>query len=281
MLAAKLRKGIDGPQGRVDGSQERRQSRFLIRVARPSFPRRSVGADHPSGDQPHQLLRGSEVVQRASVHRTRSPRSDLPDDATAERLVHQLSDRLTGRVEDLERFVDMVRQEESRDRIHHLRRIDLIDGCFPRRDARIGGIDEPKEPAGGSADTRPQPELSLCPHDLVTRGHAHLLERKIERSSERVHQTRTPEPECPGEDQLRHGDRYRLDDARLVAATEHSELIHGESEQLLLDPVERCRDDVQLFDGVSDPIECLGRRAVNLADVVQIALLFGLQPFRD
>ena len=77
--------------------------------------------------------RGSK--QRAGVRRTGAARRDLPDDAAADRLVEQLAERAAGGVEELERLVDVVGQQEAGDRVDLRVGIDLVD-AWPRAASR-------------------------------------------------------------------------------------------------------------------------------------------------
>ena len=86
--------------------------------ARPATVARcGVGGDDARGEMsPSSCCGRREAVQRPGVGGTRSARRDLPGHAAADRLVHQLAERLPGGIEDLERLVDVIGQQEAGDR---------------------------------------------------------------------------------------------------------------------------------------------------------------------
>ena len=71
--------------------------------------------------------------ERTGVRRQRTPGGWLPHDGIGHRVVHDLPQRGAVAVEDLERLVDVVRQEESGDRRDGIRAAELVYVGLSRR----------------------------------------------------------------------------------------------------------------------------------------------------
>ena len=126
------------------------------------------------------MLRGAvEIEERPGVGWPDATRRDLPRHAAAERLVRELPDRIAVDVEDLERFVDVIRQQEASDWIDRLRGIDLIDARLcGRRRGRIR-IDEAEEHSRWRRDPRAQQQRVRRVGHVVARGYGDLIDRQI------------------------------------------------------------------------------------------------------
>ena len=115
VLGAEAAQRVDAPHRRVDRAQQRRERGLGVALERRrrALARLRVGAHRSRGEPAEVRRRAGEVEQRPGIGGAGAARRDLPDDAAADRLVHQLAERVAGDVEELERLVDVVREEEA------------------------------------------------------------------------------------------------------------------------------------------------------------------------
>ena len=185
---------VDRPQRRVDRPQQRRQRRLGLGCRRLGVAAACgrVGGDHAGGDPPSDACRAaSRSYSGPASARSVAPGRDLPLHAVADS--GRASTRPSGRpvdVEHLERLVDVIGQQEARDRVDRgqRRRISSIVASAAWR-GRVGrGVDEPKQPPRGPGQpwAHAQHVITRSGTDLVTRGHESVADGQIEGAAERI-----------------------------------------------------------------------------------------------
>ena len=261
-----------------------------------------VGGDRAGGDAAEVERRAGEVEQRAGVGRAGAAGRDLPDDAAADRLVHQLAERRAGDVEELERLVDVVGQEEAADRVDHPRRLDLVDVGLGGVVAARRRVDEAEHQARRQGQARRQPERVAggrrgvdrrrCAVDRRGRGgavrrrrhhqplrRAQALDRQRERAPERIDQARALQPRrAAAQPERRVAADVGIGERVVGLPLAHQAAVVREAEQLLANAVEAGADDVELVDRGGDARQRRLGRFARLAGAVVVALLLAFEP---
>ena len=175
VFGAEVGEGVDGPERSVDRAQEGRKRGFGFRPRGPAVALPGVGGHHAGGEQAEDLLPRRQVEAGPGIGGTGAPGRDLPHDTASERLMHQLAERRAGGIEDFERFVHVIGQDEAGDRVDGLGRIDLVDAGFgrfvPAGDVGQHGVDQAEHPARRAEDPRAQGQ-SACPSRRARAGAA-------------------------------------------------------------------------------------------------------------
>ena len=244
-------------------------------------PSRATASDltMPAAKNPRCLRGALEIEQRAGIGRARASRRDLPGDAAANRLVHELPERSAVHPEDLERLVDVIGQQESSDRIDRPRGIDLIDRRFGRIRSIRRRIDETEQHARRDRHARPESQRRGEIGHAAAHRDGGLVERQVQRAAEGIDDARACDGEVAGAQERRILSGLDGIAERAVAlARTHEPVVVDESEQLLANPVETGRHDVEMFDRVGNVGERGFGRFVGLAFVLAIALIFGDEP---
>ena len=162
-----------------------------------------VGGEEPGGEPAERDLRAAQVEQRSRVGRAGSPGRDLPHQPVADRGVEQLAHRLTLRVEHLERLVEVIGQQEPRDRADGAGRLDLVDRRLERF-GPAGRVDEAEHPPRRAREPGPDPQDTGRALDLVADGDRRGRgARQVERAAEGVEQPDLGEAHGAGRDRQR------------------------------------------------------------------------------
>ena len=197
VLGAERGEGVDGPQGRVDRAQQRRE-RALRRLGvgqRLAGARRGIGRDQPGREVGQRRLRRREAVAAAPA--SAGPSRPAAISQVTPPLVASCSSSPTGLPsidEDLEALVEVIGQQEAGHRVDRQRRLDLVDARLGAFGAdRRARLDPAQQPARRPQQARRIAERLRPRLDPRARRRARVGERRrghIEQPAERIDQAR-------------------------------------------------------------------------------------------
>ena len=207
-----------------------------------------VGGDEPGGQPAERQLGTGEPELRPGVRRARPAGRDLPHHPAPDGLVGQLAHRCARPVEQLQRLVEVVGEQEAGHRVDGARRVDLVDpGLGGLRSPT--GVDEAEHPPRRPREPGPEAKGGGSAGDLVAGRHRGRRDRgQVERPPERVEQPHLRHPDVAGGEQLGRGRGRGRDEVAGVGAGALEAVAGVHAEQLEPHAVERGRHQVQLLD---------------------------------
>ena len=207
-----------------------------------------VGGDEPGRQPAERQLAAGEPELRTGVRRSRPAGRDLPHDPAADGFVRQLADRVARPVEDLQRLVEVVGEEEAGHRVDGAGRVDLVDPGLGGLDSPTG-VDQAEHPPRRPRQPGPEAEAGGRAVDLVAGRHRGRDDRgQVERPPERVEQPRLRHPDAARGEQLGRGRGRGRDEVAGVGAGALEAVAGVHAQQLEPDAVERGGHQVQLLD---------------------------------